>query len=443
MAVVNGKNGHSTQQENGFLDTDSTNLMKDSAAQNRVERLTVQQKKDERTIEHYTQIMKFGMRRLHSLGCEKLMMLIQQITDMRHDIRQEELYYTEVLRANGNQRTDEVMELLESKKENMENYLIALEFRNTLREILESRHDTVNAGGGNGRTQFTEEEGFREAEKISHYGDLSNIGVEVLKYLSVEKIISLMNEIPDCKPHVIASEKAYVEALRMNDNIRCRKVLGLLERKTAYLQLYRSNKRIHAMLQKAGLDRIECRAPPGSRNSAPAFEHAGETNQQKKDISKVVNKKAEAFSQSVHVNHSPTTPASPMHKPELVIKSLESSAVRSALPIDDHREEILKLISRDRVTMIQGETGCGKSSRLPVMLLEDAKGRGIPCRIMVSNLFRHITHLPSTSLRMPAYHPDHSYFTWTTGVPTSAHSSKFVNETSAPLPGHESWLAHG
>ena len=54
------------------------------------------------------------------------------------------------------------------------------------------------------------------------------------------------------------------------------------------------------------------------------------------------------------------------------------------LPIDQHREEILHRIGRDRVTVIHGETGCGKSSRLPLMLLEDAENRGVSCKMMVS-----------------------------------------------------------
>ena len=42
----------------------------------------------------------------------------------------------------------------------------------------------------------------------------------------------------------------------------------------------------------------------------------------------------------------------------------------SALPIDAYRQEILTTIATHRVTIIQGETGCGKSTRVPVMLLE-------------------------------------------------------------------------
>lgn len=46
------------------------------------------------------------------------------------------------------------------------------------------------------------------------------------------------------------------------------------------------------------------------------------------------------------------------------------------LPIDAHREKILKHVRNNRVTVIHGETGSGKSSRLPVMLIEDAMERG-------------------------------------------------------------------
>jgi hypothetical protein len=45
----------------------------------------------------------------------------------------------------------------------------------------------------------------------------------------------------------------------------------------------------------------------------------------------------------------------------------------NTLPIDDHRARILKHIEHHRVTIIQGETGCGKSSRVPALLLEGAR----------------------------------------------------------------------
>ncbi|KAH8060933.1 hypothetical protein JL722_4223 [Aureococcus anophagefferens] len=49
------------------------------------------------------------------------------------------------------------------------------------------------------------------------------------------------------------------------------------------------------------------------------------------------------------------------------------AAAAAALPIDAHRDEILRTIRENRVTIICGETGCGKSSRLPLMLLEADK----------------------------------------------------------------------
>jgi len=39
------------------------------------------------------------------------------------------------------------------------------------------------------------------------------------------------------------------------------------------------------------------------------------------------------------------------------------------LPIDDHKEKILHTVKTQRVTIIRGETGCGKSSRVPCFLL--------------------------------------------------------------------------
>jgi len=40
------------------------------------------------------------------------------------------------------------------------------------------------------------------------------------------------------------------------------------------------------------------------------------------------------------------------------------------LPIDAHKDVILTSVQNNRVTIIQGETGCGKSSKVPIMLLE-------------------------------------------------------------------------
>lgn len=57
---------------------------------------------------------------------------------------------------------------------------------------------------------------------------------------------------------------------------------------------------------------------------------------------------------------------------------------RQALPIAAQREHILHTINSSQVTVLSGETGCGKSTQLPAYVLEDALSRGEPCRIYVT-----------------------------------------------------------
>lgn len=106
------------------------------------------------------------------------------------------------------------------------------------------------------------------------------------------------------------------------------------------------------------------------------------------------NEIAPASAPTTRVTHHPLVPVlstSPGSTPTLSVPPLPASIpicppsrpLIEILPIEQYREEILALIRRDRVTIIQGQTGCGKSSRLPVMLLDDADSRGEPCRIMV------------------------------------------------------------
>lgn len=56
--------------------------------------------------------------------------------------------------------------------------------------------------------------------------------------------------------------------------------------------------------------------------------------------------------------------------PELTPETNETTeAPRLKLPVDEFRDTILQSVQKNRVTIIQGDTGCGKSSRIPVMLL--------------------------------------------------------------------------
>lgn len=74
-------------------------------------------------------------------------------------------------------------------------------------------------------------------------------------------------------------------------------------------------------------------------------------------------------------------PARPV---ESATTAAATTAKSDVLPIDAFREEILMRIARDRVTIIHGETGCGKSSCLPKFLLEHAEATGQHCQVMVS-----------------------------------------------------------
>ncbi|CEP01768.1 RNA helicase [Plasmodiophora brassicae] len=77
------------------------------------------------------------------------------------------------------------------------------------------------------------------------------------------------------------------------------------------------------------------------------------------------------------------------------------------LPIDAHRDRIIDHIDRHRVTVIQGETGCGKSSRIPSMILDAEVRRGRLPRMMVSQprriAARALTERLRTSRHGPVY----------------------------------------
>lgn len=54
------------------------------------------------------------------------------------------------------------------------------------------------------------------------------------------------------------------------------------------------------------------------------------------------------------------------------------------LPVDSHRDHILETVHNNRVVIIHGETGCGKSSKIPLFILEDCEARKERCRIIIS-----------------------------------------------------------
>ncbi|KAF2901431.1 hypothetical protein ILUMI_04755 [Ignelater luminosus] len=54
------------------------------------------------------------------------------------------------------------------------------------------------------------------------------------------------------------------------------------------------------------------------------------------------------------------------------------------LIIDEFREQILDLINTNNTVIIDGPTGCGKTTQVPQFILDDCKTNGRPCRIVVT-----------------------------------------------------------
>ncbi|XP_048868096.1 ATP-dependent RNA helicase DHX30 isoform X2 [Brienomyrus brachyistius] len=61
-------------------------------------------------------------------------------------------------------------------------------------------------------------------------------------------------------------------------------------------------------------------------------------------------------------------------------------ALREELPVDAHRERVVSAVEAARVTVVEGETGCGKTTRIPRFLLEHhvLRGDGAHCNILVT-----------------------------------------------------------
>lgn len=65
-----------------------------------------------------------------------------------------------------------------------------------------------------------------------------------------------------------------------------------------------------------------------------------------------------------------------MAKPQLGVK----------LPVDSYRQQVISAVESSQVVVIAGETGCGKTTRIPRFLLEEQVrgGRGAECNILVT-----------------------------------------------------------
>ncbi|XP_076020460.1 3'-5' RNA helicase YTHDC2 [Genypterus blacodes] len=59
----------------------------------------------------------------------------------------------------------------------------------------------------------------------------------------------------------------------------------------------------------------------------------------------------------------------------------ELDGFRCSLPVHEREAEIVQIINDNRVVLVAGETGSGKTTQIPQFLLDDASRNGVPCRI--------------------------------------------------------------
>lgn len=59
---------------------------------------------------------------------------------------------------------------------------------------------------------------------------------------------------------------------------------------------------------------------------------------------------------------------------------------RQQLPVYNYRRELLEAIEQHRVVLVRGETGCGKTTQIPQLVLDSylMSGRGAHCNVVVT-----------------------------------------------------------
>ena len=119
-------------------------------------------------------------------------------------------------------------------------------------------------------------------------------------------------------------------------------------------------------------DKIESDVKPSFPHSNPPHPHSHH----------VISPRSPRHSDPLYSHSHPDTPH-PRSIPNPVRKEEEE---KQELPVMIHRERIIELVRNHRVVCIEGETGCGKSTKIPQFILDDSlkNNPAVPCRIIVT-----------------------------------------------------------
>ena len=66
------------------------------------------------------------------------------------------------------------------------------------------------------------------------------------------------------------------------------------------------------------------------------------------------------------------------------LSNLRPNHQRRGLSVYNFKEALLKTIANNQVTVVEGETGSGKTTQVPQFCLEDAADKGIACNIIIA-----------------------------------------------------------
>ncbi|XP_068034681.1 3'-5' RNA helicase YTHDC2-like [Anomalospiza imberbis] len=76
--------------------------------------------------------------------------------------------------------------------------------------------------------------------------------------------------------------------------------------------------------------------------------------------------------------------------PQVPVKRGESEfdSFRQSLPVLEKQEEIVQIIKDNKIVLIIGETGSGKTTQIPQFILDDCYKNGTPCRVLCTQMRR-------------------------------------------------------